>query len=542
MDQYFRENRSGGTKIFIKNFGPRTVFAGTKITVTVPQTCAQAMADDETQPVDQTPSTAEQLRSMERDFDYVERPSEDFFCPVSLELLLEPQLTSCCGHHLSLEAATRLQREGKACSLCNGTQWSAVFHRREVHEVRVRCWHTDNGCAWVGEVNDLKRQADVCEKRPWECKYCALKCTYGEGEEKHWPACLKFPEPCPNRCEVGSVERCNMEQHRSVCSLELVACEMKEFGCSVVVPRKELATHMRESELQHLTAMTVLNLRLSRQLQQDSTERDKKITQLQQEMKTLQTKTKTKLDEMTNLQTDILNEQKRMQTEMKTTAVEQKQSQTEMNRLSRQLQQDSTQLQQEMKTLQTKTKAKLDEMTNLQTNISNKQKRMQTEMKITAVEQKQSQTEMNRKISQLQSEMRTKIEEVKLLFPSLSRQLQQGATEGDKKTALLQRQEMTSLKQVQAEMKQVQAEMNCKISQLQIEMNHKMTFVQSEVETSIAGLKHVLEGVNKSGREQRRQSSGHVQEAQSPVEQQQAASNYGCEVFTFAQYSHNEKH
>ena len=37
-----------------------------------------------------------------------------------------------------------------------------------------------------------------------------------------------------------------MEQHLSVCPLEPVACEMKEFGCSVVVPRKELATHMRE--------------------------------------------------------------------------------------------------------------------------------------------------------------------------------------------------------------------------------------------------------------------------------------------------------
>ena len=74
-----------------------------------------------------------------------------------------------------------------------------------------------------------------------------------------------------------------------MCSLEPVACEMKEFGCSVVVPRKELAAHMRESELQHLTAMTVLNLHLSRQLQQDSTERDRKIAQLQQEMTDQQT-------------------------------------------------------------------------------------------------------------------------------------------------------------------------------------------------------------------------------------------------------------
>ena len=250
--------------------------------------CGASEVDSSPTTVCVEPSSADtQPRSMEKEFDFVERPSQDFFCPVSLELLLEPQLTSCCGHHLSLEAAARLQRERKPCPMCNGEEWSAMldkYHRRKVHEVRVRCWHKENGCEWVGEVNELKRHANSCVKRPWECQYCALKCTYGEGEGKHWPTCSKFPEPCPNGCEVGSVERCNMEQHRSVCSLEPVACEMKEFGCSVVVPRKDLATHMRESELQHLTAMTMLNLRLSRQLQQDSTERDRKMAELQQDM------------------------------------------------------------------------------------------------------------------------------------------------------------------------------------------------------------------------------------------------------------------
>ena len=250
----------------------------------------------------------------QKDFDFVERPSQDFFCPVSFELLLEPQLTSCCGNHLSIEAATRLHREGRACPMCNGEQWQCMLdknHRRKVHQVRVHCWHKDNGCGWVGEINGVKRHADSCELRPWECKYCGLKCTYGDGEDKHWPTCHMFPEPCPNTCEVGSVERCNIEQHRSVCSLEPVACEMKEFGCSVVVPRKELATHMKESELQHLTAMTMLNLRLTKQLQQDSTERDKKIAQLQE---TLQTEMKMKMDEINTR----IDEQKTELTVLKT--------------------------------------------------------------------------------------------------------------------------------------------------------------------------------------------------------------------------------
>ena len=244
-----------------------------------------------------TPAKKDQPLFPDKEFDFLERPSQDFFCPVSLELLLEPQLTSCCGHHLSLEVANRLQKEGKPCAVCNSESWSAMldkYHSRRVREVRVRCWNKDGGCGWVGEVNGLKRHAVSCEKRPWECEYCGLKCTYDEGEGKHWPECSKFPEPCPNGCEVGRVERCGVEQHRSVCPLEPVACEMKEFGCSVVVPRRELATHMRESELQHLTAMTALNLRLTRQLQQesaekweqlqkDSAERDKKIVQLQQD-------------------------------------------------------------------------------------------------------------------------------------------------------------------------------------------------------------------------------------------------------------------
>ena len=226
-------------------------------------------------------------RPGEHDYHFVERPSQDFLCPVSLELLLEPQQTSCCGNHLSLEAATRLRTEGKPCPMCNEGSWNAVldkYHRRKVHEVRVYCWHKGNGCEWVGELNSVAQHATSCEHGLWKCEYCGLRCEFVEGGEKHWSTCPKFPEPCPNSCEVGSVERCNMEQHRSECSLEPVACEMKEFGCSVVVPRKELARHMRESELQHLIAMTMLNLRLTRQLQQESTERDKKIENLQQEI------------------------------------------------------------------------------------------------------------------------------------------------------------------------------------------------------------------------------------------------------------------
>ena len=398
--------------------------------------CAQAVVEDEP-PRDrgQVPSaTNNQPRSVERDYDFVERPSQDFFCPVSLELLLEPQQLSCCGNHLSREAATRLQREGKACPMCNEQEWNVVldkYHRRRVHEVRVRCPHKGSWCDWVGEVNGLKQHADSCAKRPWECEYCGLKCTYGEGEEEHWPTCCKFPEPCPNGCEVGSVERCNVEQHHSVCSLEPVACGMKEFGCSAVVPRKELATHMRESELQHLTAMAVLNLRLSRQLQQDSTERDRKITRLQQDMaeqKQLQIEMKTKIDE-----------QKKMQTEMKTKMDEQKQEIAglkqqqvkEITELKEGQKREGSQVKDAIAALSQQVEREKETMTELQTKtreeMKKETKQLQTEMKTKMDEQKKMQTEMNVKMNEqkkMQTDMKTKMEEQKGEVVELKAQVQ----------------------------------------------------------------------------------------------------------------------
>ena len=95
------------------------------------------------------------------------------------------------------------------------------------------------------------------------------------------------------------------------------ACEMKEFGCSAVVPRKDLATHMRESELQHLRAMAVLNFRLTRQLQQDAAEKDEKIAQLQMKMNKQKEELKKKMSEQTEeLKKEMIEQKKELRKQM----------------------------------------------------------------------------------------------------------------------------------------------------------------------------------------------------------------------------------
>ena len=74
--------------------------------------------------------------TVKEEYDFVEQPSQDYFCPVTFELLLHPEQTTCCGHHISNEAVTRIQRDKKPCPICkkpNLTTMPDKFFRRIVY-------------------------------------------------------------------------------------------------------------------------------------------------------------------------------------------------------------------------------------------------------------------------------------------------------------------------------------------------------------------------------------------------------------------------
>ena len=53
------------------------------------------------------------------EYDFVEKPSEEYFCPVTFELLTDPVQTNfCCGNHISRAVVEQLQAEGKHCPKC----------------------------------------------------------------------------------------------------------------------------------------------------------------------------------------------------------------------------------------------------------------------------------------------------------------------------------------------------------------------------------------------------------------------------------------
>ena len=230
----------------------------------------------------------------EIEYDFVEEPSRDCYCPVTFELLRDPHQTTCCGHHISATAGAKLQQEGKPCPMCKEPSFTThadKYFKRVVNGLKVRCPHKGSGCEWEDDLGSLDQHTMGCPKRPWQCQYCDTTATYDVGANEHLPQCLKFPKPCPNRCEVGTVERCNLEKHlASECSLQLVTCEFSHTGCTEKVPRKDLARHMEDGMQKHQLSMSLLNLSLTRELHQKMDEKDRQIAELQLQLQQLDRK------------------------------------------------------------------------------------------------------------------------------------------------------------------------------------------------------------------------------------------------------------
>ena len=222
------------------------------------------------------------------DYDFVEKPSEDFFCPVTLEVLREPFLTVCCGNHFSKEIANQLQREHKPCPLCKQPLLAVPdkYFERKVRELMVRCPKKGAGCGWVGNFGNLDQHlsndstggecryivvacpnlcgecvqrrdlewhtAKHCPKRQFKCKHCAYKATYQEIVEDHLAKCKKYPLECPNKCGKRSIERQHLLNHLDVCPLELIDCEFDYAGCKEKVQRQKMQSHVESSVKAHL--------------------------------------------------------------------------------------------------------------------------------------------------------------------------------------------------------------------------------------------------------------------------------------------------
>ena len=230
---------------------------------------------------------ASELGSTDYEWEFIEPPASDFDCEMCHNVLREPFLTACCGNHFCQACIDPVVQEGKPCHSCGEGELTMILDKktkRKIFSLDVRCPMWRRGCKWVGELGDRSDHLDekdgdcqfvdvscsnacggrvqrrelpthleqACPKRAYVCDYCPFEATFDVVTTQHWQVCGYFPLPCPNKCDVGRVERQNLEQHLKECSLQEVECDFSYAGCQVKLHRKDFARHMEENAQNHM--------------------------------------------------------------------------------------------------------------------------------------------------------------------------------------------------------------------------------------------------------------------------------------------------
>ena len=192
----------------------------------------------------------------DEDIQFIEPPSKDYFCPVCLEILEDPFQMQCCGSHVCQNCSNHLKVANADCFFCRKEGINATedkYFKRQVLDLRVRCYYSKAGCEWEGELRDLpnhvallspepeyaicacgcdqKMQVDNsvgkvrCAKIPIACIYCTEKCTFDTLVSEHFPYCEKYPVECPNHCQYNLKKfmRQHLQDHlEQVCSKRVI--------------------------------------------------------------------------------------------------------------------------------------------------------------------------------------------------------------------------------------------------------------------------------------------------------------------------------
>ena len=117
-------------------------------------------------------------------YDFVKQPSQNYFCPVTSALLLEPHQTLCCGKHIQEEAVAELTRKKARCPLCRNPVLRTVpnlFFKLTVKQLLIWCPNRKTGCEWMGQLGKLDRHLKE-KTAEGECQFAEVSCPYSCGK------------------------------------------------------------------------------------------------------------------------------------------------------------------------------------------------------------------------------------------------------------------------------------------------------------------------------------------------------------------------
>ena len=256
------------------------------------------------------------------DYSFVDIPPDELVCKICHCPSIEPYLSVCCGHTFCkscLEDAKQVTIVVSACPMCRKDDFTTFPNKqneRAVNSLHVFCTNKHKGCDWQGELNNITRHlsndSNGCEferincsnkcglslERRYlsnhvdtecpcgniTCQYCAItgECQFINGQ--HQEQCPKLLLQCPNKCDIGTIPRENMEAHKAECPLEMTQCDYYEMGCTDRMARKDKLNHDKEKMENHLSIMKSKYLHTTSKLE----DAEKEIKELQQKTKVIE--------------------------------------------------------------------------------------------------------------------------------------------------------------------------------------------------------------------------------------------------------------
>ena len=265
-------------------------------------------------------------KSVRQFVQFLEPPGDDFKCPICLEILQEPHLTTCCGnHHLCKVCMDKVKEANGRCPLCKEKPFNGFIDKRferQLHELKVYCLYASKGCTWVGNLGKLDYHLNIgrengecqfvviecpisveckehflrkhllnhidklCKYRQVECIYCGFASTYQNITTLHAKNCTKYPLLCPNNCSNQTYPRDQLNAHLASCPEQEVDCTFSEVGCKKKVKRWALQQHLDNNLLQHQVVMC----QTIREMKREKQEVEEQLESLRKEKKEFEMK------------------------------------------------------------------------------------------------------------------------------------------------------------------------------------------------------------------------------------------------------------
>jgi hypothetical protein len=127
-----------------------------------------------------------------------------------------------------------------------------------IHHEKNLCEFRDVPCDHCNEpviFNKLAEHKEICEFRPMPCEYCDLKFKSDMMVHHLETTCVGVERTCPDGCSA-MITIPMFASHAAECMEHKVPCSWAHYGCSDLIPRKDLEAHQQDIQYHVSKAIT----------------------------------------------------------------------------------------------------------------------------------------------------------------------------------------------------------------------------------------------------------------------------------------------